>query len=69
MTNREREVLDLIKKNPFISQDEIAKELNIARSSAAVHISNLMKKGYILGKGYIINEDDYVLAIGGCLCL
>lgn len=65
MTNREREVLDLIKKNPFISQDEIAKELNIARSSAAVHISNLMKKGYILGKGYIINEDDYVLAIGG----
>lgn len=65
MTNREREILDLIKKNPFISQDEIATKLNIARSSVAVHITNLMKKGYILGKGYIINEDEYVLVIGG----
>ncbi|MCX7951074.1 MAG: PfkB family carbohydrate kinase [Clostridiales bacterium] len=65
MTNREREILDLIKKNPFISQDEIATKLDIARSSVAVHITNLMKKGYILGKGYIINEDEYVLVIGG----
>ncbi|CDF59203.1 PfkB family carbohydrate kinase [Thermobrachium celere] len=65
MTNREREILELIKKNPFITQEEIASKLNIARASVAVHITNLMKKGYILGKGYIVNEDEYVLVIGG----
>ncbi|WP_027309018.1 PfkB family carbohydrate kinase [Caloramator sp. ALD01] len=65
MTNREREILELIKKNPFITQEEIASKLKIARASVAVHITNLMKKGYILGKGYIINIDEYVLVIGG----
>ena len=45
MTNREREVLKLIESNPMISQEEIASILGITRSSVAVHISNLMKKG------------------------
>ncbi|MBR2895685.1 MAG: MarR family transcriptional regulator, partial [Oscillospiraceae bacterium] len=37
----------------------------ITRSSMAVHISNLMKKGYILGKGYIVRSAPYVVVIGG----
>nr|WP_254867698.1 PfkB family carbohydrate kinase [Marinitoga sp. 1154] len=65
MTNREKEILELVKSNPFITQEEIARILNIARSSVAVHITNLIKKGYILGRGYIINEKDYVVVIGG----
>ncbi len=65
MTEREKQILNLIKKNPTISQDEIASKLSITRSSASVHISNIMKKGYILGKGYVLNEDSYVLGIGG----
>lgn len=65
MTNREKEILKLLRKNPMISQNELADMLGIARSSAAVHITNLIKKGYILGKGYILNEEDYVTVIGG----
>lgn len=64
MTNKEKEILQIIKDNPTIEQSEIAKLLNISRSTVAVHISSLEKKGYLLGKGYIINEDDYVLGIG-----
>ena len=37
----------------MIEQSEIAAMLQIARSSVAVHISNLQRKGYILGKGYL----------------
>lgn len=37
----------------------------ISRSGAATHIHNLMKKGYIKGKGYIINQDNFVSVIGG----
>lgn len=65
MTNREQEVLNLISKNPLISQNELAELLGITRSSAAVHITNLIKKGYIQGKGYIVKEKPYVLVIGG----
>lgn len=66
MTDREREILDIIKKDPLISQNDLAEELNITRSSVAVHISNLIKKGYIKGKGYVIsNEKSEVVVIGG----
>lgn len=51
-------------ENPMISQEELAAKAGIARSSAAVHISNLMKKGYILGKGYVTNGPDYCVVIG-----
>ena len=50
MTQRERQILDLIAANPMISQQELADTLNITRSSVAVHISNLLKKGYIAGR-------------------
>ncbi|WBW95141.1 carbohydrate kinase [Oceanirhabdus sp. W0125-5] len=65
MTNREREILRMIKNKPMISQKELAEKLGITRSSVAVHITNLTKKGFILGKGYIVNEEPYVLIIGG----
>ena len=64
MTQREREIFEIIKKNPMIEQSQIAAMLNIARSSVAVHISNLQRKGYILGKGYLLKEQDYVVGIG-----
>lgn len=65
MTNREEELLELIRKNPAISQNELATALGITRSSVAVHITNLIKKGYILGKGYIVKEEDYICVLGG----
>jgi pseudouridine kinase len=65
MTNREQEIYDLIKKNPMISQNELGEILGITRSSAAVHITNLVKKGKILGKGYIVQDNPYVTVVGG----
>lgn len=65
MTNREAQIFQWIMENPMISQEELAAKAGIARSSAAVHISNLMKKGYILGKGYVTSGPDYCAVIGG----
>jgi pseudouridine kinase len=65
MTNREEEILDLIRKNPSLSQNELAQLLGITRSSVAVHITNLTKKGLILGKGYILRRDDFACVLGG----
>lgn len=65
MTNREAQIFQWIVENPMISQEELAAKAGIARSSAAVHISNLMKKGYILGKGYVTSGPSYCTVIGG----
>lgn len=65
MTRRERQILQWIEENPMISQEELAEKAGISRSSVAVHISNLMKKGYIAGKGYVLRSGTYVVVIGG----
>lgn len=65
MTKREFELLSLIEANPLISQKELATALGIERSSVAVHISNLIKKGIIKGKGYIVSTQPYIAVIGG----
>ncbi len=65
MTQRERQILQLIEANPMIQQQEIAEKLGITRSSVAVHISNLTKKGCIAGKGYVLRTGSYAVVVGG----
>ena len=65
MTQRERQILQLIEDNPMIQQNEIAEKLGITRSSVAVHISNLIKKGHIAGKGYVLRSGSYAVVVGG----
>lgn len=64
MTNRERQILKLIEENPMIMQKDLATRLQITRSSVAVHIRNLTQKGYIKGKGYVLEQDHYVTVVG-----
>ena len=65
MTQRERQILQWIEAYPMISQAELAEKLGITRSSVAVHISNLIKKGYIAGKGYVMRSGTYAVVVGG----
>ena len=65
MTNRELEILEILKKDPLISQEDLAEKLSISRPGVATHIHNLIKKGYIKGKGYILNNPKFVSIIGG----
>ncbi|MFR8874520.1 MAG: PfkB family carbohydrate kinase [Oscillospiraceae bacterium] len=65
MTQRERQILQWIEQDPMISQEALAEKAGITRSSVAVHISNLMKKGYIAGKGYVLRSGTYAVVVGG----
>lgn len=65
MTQRERQILQWIEADPMISQKELADRLGIARSSVAVHISNLMAKGSIIGRGYVLKSGTYAVVVGG----
>ncbi len=65
MTQRERQILQLIEADPMIQQQELADRLGITRSSVAVHISNLIKKGCIAGKGYVLRSTNFIAVVGG----
>lgn len=65
MTEREQQILEWIKQNPMISQQELAQLAGITRSGVAAHISNLIRKGYLRGKGYVVAPPSYITVIGG----
>lgn len=64
ITDRERQILGWIRENPSITQKELAEKAHISRSSVAVHVSNLTRKGAILGRRYILQESPYVAVVG-----
>lgn len=66
MTKRERQIYELIKSRPSITQNQIARELKISRASVAVHITHIIQKGFILGRQYVIKNDSNILIIGAC---
>ena len=56
MTKREQQILAMIRENPLISQATIADRLGISRPAVAGHIMNLVNKGIIKGRGYVISD-------------
>ena len=64
---QEQAVLDLIGANPFVGQQEIATALGLARSTVAAHVVQLVNKGYILGRGYVLPAPRRMICIGGAV--
>jgi len=65
LTEREKEVLELIKKDATISREEIADKLAISESAVGTYIHHLSNKGYLLGRGYITAPEKKVVVVGG----
>lgn len=65
LSEKEQAILEVIRKHPFYSQQDIANELKMSRSALANSISDLIRRNYLLGRAYIINDDAPVICIGG----
>ncbi|MGY2701141.1 pseudouridine kinase [Nocardioides sp. HB32] len=65
LTDREREVVTLLRRDPLIGSAAIAAALGTTRAAVNVHLSNLGKKGVIRGRGYVLSEEPSVVVIGG----
>lgn len=65
LTDRERQIIGLLRGNPMMSSDAIAERLGSTRAAVNVHLSNLGKKGAILGRGYLLAEQPGVVVVGG----
>ncbi len=57
--------MELLRRDPLIGSEAIAERLGTSRAAVNVHLSNLGKKGVILGRGYVLGERPGVVVIGG----
>jgi len=62
---KEALILELLKSNPFLSQQELAEKVNLSRSSVANYIAELTRKGEIKGRAYIFPDKQVITCIGG----
>lgn len=61
----DKRILQYIRLNPYISQQEIANNVGLSRSAVAGYITNLIKRGDIKGRAYVLKEDSSIVCIGG----
>lgn len=65
LTERESEIVAILRRDPTARPAAIAERLGTTVSAVGVHLSNLGKKGVILGRGYLLSEAPAVLVVGG----
>jgi pseudouridine kinase len=65
MSDKEATILELIKRDPFISQNELADRTGLSRSAVAGYISSLTKQGELLGRAYVLPNRKQVICVGG----
>ncbi len=64
MSTREQEILTILRDEPLIAQQALADRLGISRAAVAGHVMHLVQKGQILGRGYVLAADRFVVAVG-----
>ncbi len=65
LNQTERQILEYIRENPYVTQNTMAEILGISRSTVAATISSLTAKKYLLGRAYVVNESTGIYCIGG----
>src|SRR4030095_11870358 len=65
MTERERQILALLRDDPTLSAAAIARRLKTSAAAVTVHLSSLRQRGEIIARGYVLKPAGQVVVIGG----
>jgi pseudouridine kinase len=63
-SSKKEQLYQLIRANPFISQQDLAVELRLSRSAVAGHIAGLIRERRLLGRAYVMPDKRPVMCIG-----
>ena len=63
--SKKDQLFQLIQANPFISQQELAGQLQLSRSAVAGYIAGLIRERRILGRAYVLPGESSIVCIGG----
>lgn len=68
LTETETALLNLIRDAPLASPAELARRLGTSRAAVNVHVSALVRKGALLGRGYVLpaeGQSQRMVVVGG----
>ncbi|MCM3765000.1 carbohydrate kinase family protein [Neobacillus niacini] len=65
MNNLEAMVLEMVKSNQFISEQQISEKTGLSQAETGIIISSLIQSGKIIGRAFVLPEEKKVLCIGG----
>jgi pseudouridine kinase len=65
VTERERQILSLLRDDPTLSAAAIARRLKTSAAAVTVHLSALRQQGEIVGRGYVLKPAGQVVVVGG----
>ncbi len=61
---KKEQLYELIRANPFISQQDLAAQLGLSRSAVANYIATLVRERRILGRAYVLPDQRPIVCIG-----
>ncbi|MES2151717.1 MAG: carbohydrate kinase [Pseudomonadota bacterium] len=62
--SKKDQLYELIRANPFISQQDLAVQLRLSRSAVAGYIAGLIRDRRLLGRAYVLPDNRPVLCLG-----
>ncbi|MFC7491327.1 MULTISPECIES: PfkB family carbohydrate kinase [unclassified Knoellia] len=67
LTPQEQTILRLLRADPLLDAARLAERLGTTKAAVSVALSNLTRKGAILGRGYLVRGDAAVVVVGGAV--
>jgi pseudouridine kinase len=62
--SKKDQLFELIRANPFISQQDLAQQLRLSRSAVAGYIAGLIRDRRLLGRAYVLSDHRPVVCLG-----
>jgi len=62
--SKKDQLYELVRANPFISQNDLALQLQLSRSAVAGHIASLIRERRLLGRAYVLPGSRQVACFG-----
>jgi pseudouridine kinase len=62
--SKKQQLLELIRANPFVSQQDLATQLGLSRSAVAGYIAGLIRERKLLGRAYVLPDRHSVVCVG-----
>ncbi len=63
-TSKKDQLYELIRTNPFISQQDLALQLRLSRSAVAGYIAGLTRERRLLGRAYVLPDNRPIMCLG-----
>ena len=63
--SKKDQLYELIRANPFISQQDLAVQLRLSRSAVAGYIAGLIRDRRLLGRAYVLPDNRPIVCLGG----